>query len=54
MADRIKELLNKVLEWWNKFSTKQKTFISGSRSYLSFCNFNHNIHKATVCYIGEL
>lgn len=27
MADRLKELLNKVLEWWNKFSTKQKTFI---------------------------
>lgn len=27
MADRIKELLNKVLEWWNKFSAKQKTFI---------------------------
>lgn len=27
MADRIKELWNKVLEWWNKFSTKQKTFI---------------------------
>ena len=27
MADRLRELLNKVLEWWNKFSTKQKTFI---------------------------
>lgn len=27
MADKAKELLNKVLEWWNKFSTKQKTFI---------------------------
>lgn len=27
MADRLKELLNKILEWWNKFSTKQKTFI---------------------------
>lgn len=27
MADRVRELLNKVLEWWNKFSTKQKTFI---------------------------
>lgn len=27
MADKIKELLNKVLEWWNRFSTKQKTFI---------------------------
>ncbi len=23
----MKDLLNKVLEWWNKFSTKQKTFI---------------------------
>ena len=27
MADKIKELFNKVLEWWNRFSTKQKTFI---------------------------
>lgn len=27
MADRLKELLSKILEWWNKFSTKQKTFI---------------------------
>ncbi len=30
MADRIKELLNKLLEWWNKFSTRQKTFIIAS------------------------
>lgn len=27
MAEKAKELLGKVLEWWNKFSTKQKTFI---------------------------
>ena len=27
MADRLRELLNKVLEWWKKVSTKQKTFI---------------------------
>lgn len=27
MVDKLKELLNKVLEWWNKFSAKQKTFI---------------------------
>ena len=27
MADKIKELFHKVLEWWNRFSTKQKTFI---------------------------
>ena len=25
MADKIKELFHKVLEWWNHFSTKQKT-----------------------------
>ena len=38
MADRIKELLNKVLEWWNKFSTKQKTFIisAGAGVILAF------------------
>lgn len=27
MADRIKNLLKKVLDWWNKFTTKQKTYI---------------------------
>lgn len=38
MADRLKELLNKVLEWWNKFSTKQKTFIvcAGAGIILAF------------------
>lgn len=30
MADKIKELLNKILEWWNKFSARQKTFIVAS------------------------
>lgn len=38
MADRIKGLLNKLLEWWNKFSTKQKTFIisAGAGIVLAF------------------
>lgn len=38
MAERLKELLNKVLEWWNKFSTKQKTFIisAGAGIVLAF------------------
>lgn len=38
MVDRLKELLNKVLEWWNKFSTKQKTFIicAGAGVILAF------------------
>lgn len=38
MADRIKELLAKVLEWWNKFSAKQKTFIisAGAGVILAF------------------
>ena len=30
MADKLKEILNKILEWWNKFSAKQKTFIISS------------------------
>lgn len=38
MAERFRGLLNKVLEWWNKFSTKQKTFIisSGAAIILAF------------------
>ena len=27
MPEKIKELLQKVLDWWNRFSTKQKTYI---------------------------
>ncbi len=26
--DKIKEIFQKVLEWWNKFSVKQKTLIA--------------------------
>ena len=27
MQDKLKEIPKKLLEWWNKFSAKQKTFI---------------------------
>ena len=27
MVDRLKEILQRVLEWWNKFTAKQKTII---------------------------
>ena len=27
MVDKLKEILQKVLDWWNKFSSKQKTII---------------------------
>lgn len=27
MVDRLKELLQKIVEWWNKFTSKQKTII---------------------------
>jgi flagellar M-ring protein FliF len=27
MADRLKAILNRIVEWWNKFSPKQKTII---------------------------
>lgn len=27
MPERLKEILNKILEWWNKFSARQKTLI---------------------------
>ncbi|MDE6606674.1 MAG: flagellar M-ring protein FliF, partial [Lachnospiraceae bacterium] len=30
MADRVKELLGRVQEWWNKFTSKQKTIVVGS------------------------
>ncbi|MDE7287771.1 MAG: flagellar M-ring protein FliF, partial [Lachnospiraceae bacterium] len=38
MAERVKELLSKILEWWNKFSTRQKTFIisAGAGIILAF------------------
>ena len=27
MADNLKEIPGKVLEWWNKFTSRQKTII---------------------------
>lgn len=30
MADKVKELLGRVQEWWNKFTSKQKTIIVGA------------------------
>ena len=27
MVDRLKELLQRIQEWWNKFTAKQKTII---------------------------
>lgn len=36
MTDKLKELLGKVLEWWNKFTSKQKTIIIGVASATIF------------------
>ncbi len=36
MADRLKELLEKVKEWWNKFTTKQKSIIIGIAAVVVF------------------
>ena len=27
MQERLQKILKNILDWWNKFSTKQKTFI---------------------------
>ena len=27
MPERIRALLNRILEWWNRFTTRQKTII---------------------------
>lgn len=29
MQEKVKEILHKILEWWNKFTSKQKTIIIG-------------------------
>lgn len=36
MPDRIREILNKVLAWWNKFTAKQKTIIIGITAAVVF------------------
>ena len=28
MADKLKEIPAKILEWWNKFTTRQKSIIT--------------------------
>lgn len=34
MVDKIKEIPKKVLEWWNKFSVKQKTIIASAAVFV--------------------
>ena len=36
MADRLKEIPAKVLEWWNKFTTRQKSIIIGIAAVVVF------------------
>ena len=36
MPDRIKKILDKVLVWWNKFTTRQKTIIVGASAAVIF------------------
>lgn len=36
MADKLKEIQVKVLEWWNKFTSKQKTIIVGITATVLF------------------
>ncbi len=36
MADRLKEIPAKVLEWWNKFTTRQKSIIIGGIAVVVF------------------
>ena len=36
MADRLKEIPAKILEWWNKFTTRQKSIIIGSAAVVIF------------------
>ena len=34
MADRLKALWQKILDWWNQFTAKQKTLIVGAGSVI--------------------
>lgn len=36
MADKVKEILGKILEWWNRFTAKQKTAIVGISAVVVF------------------
>lgn len=36
MADKLKEIQTKVLEWWNRFTTKQKSIIIGIGAVVVF------------------
>lgn len=36
MADRLQEILTKVKDWWNKFTTKQKSIIVGIAAVVVF------------------
>ncbi|MFR1545550.1 MAG: hypothetical protein ACLST2_00955 [Waltera sp.] len=42
MADKLKEIPAKILEWWNKFTTRQKSIIVGAAAVV-FCICNHHV-----------
>ena len=43
MADKLKEIPAKILEWWNKFTTRQKSIIVGSGGGCDICICNHHV-----------
>ena len=42
MADKLKEIPAKILEWWNKFTTRQKSIIIGGGG-CDICICNHHV-----------
>ena len=43
MADKLKEIPAKILEWWNKFTTRQKSIIVGAADGCDICICNHHV-----------
>ena len=64
MADRFKALWQKILDWWNKFTAKQKTLVVGAgtvvlltliillsalKIHVGFQRAIHNLSTVAIC-----
>ena len=56
MADKLKEIPAKILEWWNKFTTRQKSIIVGAAAVVifAFAIIMYVMSKPPVCTADHL
>ena len=55
MPEKLKEIIDKILAWWNKFTSKQKTLIISAAAAVFFtfvieCPLNCAVHTSAASH----